>query len=92
MVRYIVFSIAIVVLVALNIPFYLFLGKRFFGNWAGFWKAVRFWFTPEIISAFRGQFHDDIWAELKLWAFFVICGLSFVCPYAVIYLWFMSAG
>ena len=44
----------------LNIPLYLYLGKRFFGNWKGFQKAVDFWFTPDIVSALKGKFHDDI--------------------------------
>ena len=85
-------EIALVVLIVLNIPFYLFLGKRFFGNWAGFWAALRFWFTPQIVSALRGEFHDDIWAELKLWIFFVICAFLLTCEFALIYLWLMSRG
>ena len=84
--------IAIVVLLLLNIPFYLFLGKRFFGDWSGFCKAIDFLFTFQIISALKGELHDDLWAELKLGVFFVICSLSFLCPYVLIYLWIMSRG
>jgi hypothetical protein len=54
--RDILLIIAIVVLLLLNIPFYLFLGKRFFGNWSGFLKAIDFLFTLEIISALKVSF------------------------------------
>ena len=90
--RDILLVISIVLLVLLNIPFYLFLGKHFFGDWAGFREAIRFLFTPNILSALKGKFHDDLWAEMKLGVFFVICALSFLCPYALIYLWIMSKG
>ena len=83
---------AIIVLILLNIPFYLFLGKRFFGNWAGFYEAVRFSFTSKILAASKEDFHDKLLAEMKMWIFFVICALSFICPYAVIYLWLMDRG
>ena len=31
-----------------------------------FLNCVRFWFTPDITSAFRGEDFDDHWAEFKL--------------------------
>lgn len=47
--------------------------KVFFDDLAEFLECLRFWFTPEIISVFRGEWNEDLWAELKL---FVYVGLS----------------
>ena len=33
--------------------------KPFFGAREGFFQCVKFWFTPDIISAFRGEYHED---------------------------------
>jgi hypothetical protein len=38
-----------------------------------FLEAIRFWFTPEIISALRGRFWDDWWAEGKLLWWWICC-------------------
>ncbi len=45
--------------------------------------CVKFWFTPDIVSMFRGEYWDDHWAELKLiiWA-----GVSFAVGYGVYHL------
>jgi len=40
--------------------------KPFFGDWSGFWECVHYWFTPDIVSIFRGEWEDDRWASLKL--------------------------
>jgi hypothetical protein len=60
-------------LAVLNVPCYILLGKVLFGSWDDFLDAVRFWFTPEILSAFRGEFTDDLWAEFKLWVWATAC-------------------
>jgi len=31
-----------------------------------FIDCIKFWFTPDIVSMFRGQYWEDNWAELKL--------------------------
>lgn len=61
------------ILIVANIPVYLILGRAFFDDWGGFFQCVRFWFTPDIISIFRGEHWDDVWAELKLLVFGAIC-------------------
>ena len=38
-----------------------------------FFEAIRHWFTPDIISAFRGEWTEDNWNELKL-AFWIGTG------------------
>ncbi|WP_431733124.1 hypothetical protein [Kingella kingae] len=44
----------------------------FFGDWEDFVACVKFWFTLNIISALRGQYYDDIWAEIKLFLWLAI--------------------
>jgi hypothetical protein len=45
-----------------------------FGDWEEFVDCVKFWFTPDILSLFVGEYLGDRWSELKL-VFWVVCGL-----------------
>ena len=50
-----------------------------FKDWDEFVECVKFCFTPEIISALRGKYWEDVWAETKilLWlSISVIAGVS----------------
>lgn len=40
--------------------------KILFSDKEEFFEYVKFWFTPDIVSMFRGQYWEDNWAELKL--------------------------
>jgi hypothetical protein len=40
--------------------------KPIFGGLDGFMECVRFWFTPDVFSLFRGEWGEDFWAEMKL--------------------------
>ena len=42
------------------------LGWAIFGSKENFFEAVRFYLTPNIISLFRGEMHEDWWAEMKI--------------------------
>ena len=79
-----------IVLAVVNIPLYLILGKFFFDGWSGFWDAVKFWLTPDLFSAFKGEYWDDWWAELKLGFFIVACGAAVVAEYIFIQKHFMN--
>lgn len=59
-----------IVLGVVNVPVYWGLGWVMFNSWDEFGEAIRFWITPDLFSAFRGEFVNDWWAELKLgvWA------------------------
>jgi hypothetical protein len=35
--------------------------RPFFGDAAGFFACLRFWFTPDLFIALRGEFWDDWW-------------------------------
>lgn len=62
------------VLVAANIPLYLLGGWAIFGSWSEFGECIRYAITPDAWSWIKGEWADDMWAEMKL-AFFVIgCG------------------
>jgi len=56
-----------------NIPIYFLVGYVFFKNWTEFWESIRFWLTPDILSAFRGEYWDDCWGEMKLVLWFGCC-------------------
>lgn len=64
---------AAAILAVLNIPCYVLVGKAVFGSWDEFVDAVRFWLTPDLLSAIRGDWADDFWAEMKLWVWFFAC-------------------
>ena len=60
----------IIILSILNIPLYLYIGKLFFEDWHGFFEAVKYWLTPQFISALRGKYWEDIFSEFKLFFYF----------------------
>lgn len=45
----------------------------FFENFDDFMECVGYWFTPDIISAFRGEWTEDQWAELKFFVYGALC-------------------
>jgi hypothetical protein len=75
----------IIILVVANTPIYLIVGRTFFGGWQGFVEALRFWFTPDILSAFRGEYYEDRWQRMKLAVFAAMCAGLIVAEYATIH-------
>ena len=61
------------VLIAANMPLYIGLGWVIFRTWDKFWEAVRFWFTPDLLSALRGEYYEDWVGELKLGLWIALC-------------------
>jgi hypothetical protein len=47
--------------------------KPFFGDLTGFWECVRFWLIPDIFSLIRGEWGEDLLAEMKLFLW-LVCG------------------
>jgi hypothetical protein len=66
-----------VFLIVLQVPVSFWIGTLFWKSWGDFFVSVRYWFTPDIISIFRGEFQVDLFetAKLLLWAF--CCFLAF---------------
>lgn len=47
--------------------------RVFFSDWDDFLECVRFYFTPDLISAFRGEWLEDQVGQFKLGIYAVIC-------------------
>lgn len=62
------------VLIVANMPIYWLLGWVIFHDWYDFLDCVRFWLTPDIFSILHGEGLDDLWAELRLAAWVILCG------------------
>ena len=56
--------------------------KPFFGNRTEFFRCVKFWLMPDIVSLFRGEFMEDWWAESKLGFWIGASALSSFLTYA----------
>jgi hypothetical protein len=82
--------VLLVVLGVLNVPLYVLIGRVLFEDWSGFWESIKFWLTPNFISFFRGEYWDDVWSELKLWYFVVLCVIAVVVEYLSINKYFLS--
>lgn len=54
-----------------------------FGDKEEFMSCVKFWFTPDIVSLFRGEYWENDWAEFKL---FIWVGCSAAIAYGVYHL------
>ena len=57
---------------ALGVMFLVY--KLIFSGYNDLMEAVKFWFTPDIVSSFRGQGLEDFVAEMKLF-FIIISGV-----------------
>lgn len=55
-----------------------------FREWEEFWECIRFWLTPDWLSAFRGEFGEDMWSEMRLFFWVVLCGLAIYGEWYVI--------
>ena len=66
--------IILIVLAVVNILAYVLIGAIFFHDWDGFWEVIKFWSTPDFLSALRGEYWDNKWAQAKPWLFLVVCG------------------
>ena len=65
----------ILITVALiSFPIYVSLAKLFWGeHFDSLGETIRFLFTPDIISLFRGEYWDDWHATLKFNVFLFLC-------------------
>jgi len=48
--------------------------RSFFDDLSDFFDCLRLYFTPEIISIFRGEWRERNWADLKLLVYFGLSG------------------
>lgn len=57
-------SVILSIIVSLAVGYMLY--KLLFDDLDEFLHCIKFWLTPDIISLFRGQYYEDMWAEIKL--------------------------
>lgn len=78
-------AIIVVTLIVINFfTVYKFLFNAIFRNRGDFNEAVRYSFTPNIISLFRGEYWKDKVGEFKLGMFIVLCIVATVIEYGII--------
>ena len=65
------YILAIVAVV--SIPLYWVIGRFVFDDWQDFLDHLRLWYQPIWLSALRGEFHEDLWAQVKLFMFLGLC-------------------
>ena len=70
-----IFAILIGLLTAVLLYFVM------FEDWDEFVECVKFCFTPEIISALRGKYWEDVWAETKILLWLGISVMAGVSAY-----------
>lgn len=63
------------ILIAVNIPVYLGLGRLIFGNWDNFSTCLRFFLMPDIVSWFRGEWIEDQLATIQFIFWLLGCAL-----------------
>ena len=86
-------NVPLVILLAVaNIPLYWLFYRALFTDVDELADAIKFWITPEIFSAFRGEYVDDIWAELKLLLLVGGCVALVVVEYAGLQVCLASGG
>ena len=81
------------IVVALNIPFWLFLIRQLFGGWKGFWEAFNgISYMQSIFSAINGKSQFPRERILKMCAFAFIFGMSFMIPFSLIVFLILRSG
>jgi hypothetical protein len=63
----------LVIVAVVSLPIYWLLGRFFFDDWRDFLDHLRLWYQPFWLSALRGEFNEDMWAQVKLFLFLGIC-------------------
>lgn len=56
-----------------HIPISIALGKLFWNDLEDFLTSVRYWFTPDIISLFRGEWDRDWFEQMKIMLWGIVC-------------------
>ncbi|WMM23434.1 hypothetical protein RBU61_10745 [Tissierella sp. MB52-C2] len=78
-------TIVIIALIIINsFTIYKFLFNIIFIDKDDFNKSVRYSFTPDIISLFRGEYWKDRGGEIKLGFFIMLCIIVTVFEYSVV--------
>ena len=74
----------LVILLVVNVPLYLLLGKAFFGGWEGFLQSLVALIQPDIVSALSGSYEEKRIGRFTLLLFLVVCGATTAAEYHVV--------
>ncbi|TDF99438.1 hypothetical protein E1757_06190 [Paenibacillus piri] len=74
----------IVILFVINFPVYRFIFRLFFSDADDFDESVRYSFTPNFISFFRGEYLQDKLGTMRLKFFVFICVVVIVVEFMLI--------
>ncbi|KPV56338.1 hypothetical protein QJ48_28280 [Paenibacillus sp. A3] len=66
-------AIFIIALVIINFPVFRFIYRLIFSNPEDFDESVKYSFTPNLISFFRGKYWQDKWGTFKLRMYILLC-------------------
>lgn len=66
------------ILVIINIPVYLALGKMIFKDWGSFLESVRLWCSADWWYSLGKQWREDRWGTAQLPLFVLLCMLLVV--------------
>lgn len=77
-------AIIVVILLIANIPVYRFFFRLIFKNSDDFKESVKYSFTPDIFSLFKGRYWKDHVGEAKLSFFIFLCVIVVIAEFAVI--------
>ncbi len=78
-------AIIIIALIVINIfTVYKLLFNLIFSSSDDFNESVRYFFTPDIISLFRGEYWKDRLSQFKLGIFLFLCVIAIVIEYWMI--------
>lgn len=76
--------IIIAVLLILNIPIYKLIFGAVFRDVDDFKESLRYMFTPDLISFFRGEYWKDRFAEMKAGVFFFLCIAIIIVEFIIV--------
>lgn len=62
------------VVAVVTLPVFLVARSVLFKDWADFFDAIGYWFKPDILSAFHGDYWEDVWAEIRLGILLLVTG------------------
>ena len=79
-------TIIVLMLLILNIPIYKLIFGFIFSSKDDFYESIRYVFTPDIISLFKGEYGRDYVGELKFSLLIALCGVTVFIEYSFIQL------
>jgi len=74
----------VIVLLLVNIPLYKIIFKFMFRDSDDFKESIKFSFTPDIYSLFKGRYWKDRIGEAKLSFFVLACIIAIMVEYSII--------